>query len=230
MADSLEIVGPQPGFSKTATQWLVSHALELLNSEEKTAERDYAHVTELLRGRDDLVETLFGLYQSANAEDIGLRWSALYVVGDLGGASAADPLFRVAAESLPESCKERDSCEGPADGEILVRTMAVEALHRVAQRHEDVRDRVLKLVAARPERAVLVEAVKAARDLGMVDELKEALRKKDRWMLELKTVPVTEVVAEPERDDTEPTRLVAPNLTVTRQSPKADCCEEKRRD
>jgi hypothetical protein len=168
--------------------------------------------------------------RSAAVEDVGLRWCALYVAGDVGDASAGELLYRAAAQSLPEPCGEHEGCEGPRDAELVVRTMAIEALQRVAERHREVAELVLKLIGDQPEQPVLIEAVKAARALKLKGRAAELLRKKDRWMLEIETVPVNELVAEAERDDVSSHGLVPPGRRTAKERPVADCCMPRRED
>lgn len=229
MTNSLELVHPDPVVLKTPTHWLIDQAFAALNAEGERAEVAYKHTVELLRCREDAVDTLIRVTQSSPAEDIGSRWSALYVVGDIGDKAAAEPLYRIAASSLPEhgkdgKCGETRGCEGPRDGEVLVRTMAVEALQRVAERHEEARGYVLELISAQPDRAILVEAVKAARALGLSEEAAKRLKKDDRWMLDIKMVPVQEVMAEPERADDSAVGYMAPVMRTKQDVPAADCC------
>lgn len=230
MTDTLELNVPDTVVLKTPTQWLVNQAFELLNTEGAAAERSYGQVTELLRCRDDAVKTLFAVSRSVPAEDVGIRWCALYVVGDVGDLSSAEPLFRVASEPLPEHHQKNEGCEGPRDGEILVRTMAIESLRRVAERHEEAGEMVLKLIGERPDRALMVEAVKAACALQLTDKARELLREEDRWMLDLKVVPVSEVMAEPERDDATALGYVPPNQRSEIERPATDCCVPRRED
>jgi hypothetical protein len=102
--------------------------------------------------------------------------------------------------------------------------MAVEALQRVAERHEEARGYVLELISAQPDRAILVEAVKAARALGLSEEAAKLLSKDDRWMLDIKMVPVQEVMAEPERADDSALGYMAPVMRTKQDVPAADCC------
>ncbi|HEX9810054.1 MAG TPA: hypothetical protein VGC25_10715 [Alphaproteobacteria bacterium] len=228
MADSFEVVVPDAVILRTPTLWLIGQAFELLNTEGKAAEVAYGQVAELLRGRDDAVESLFSAFRSSPTEDVGRRWCALYVLGHVGDKSAAEPLFRAASESLPKPCKEEEGCEGPRDGEVMIRTMAVAALQRVAERHEEAGELVLALIAEHPERPVLIEAVKAARALNLADKAREALRKEDRWMLDIRIQPVQEVMAQAERGDAAALGHTPPSMRAARTAPAADCCAPRK--
>jgi len=224
MTDSLELVLPDPVVLKTPTHWLIDQAFAALNAEGERATVAYKHVAEILKTRKDAAETLLRVAQSSPAEDIGRRWCAYYIAGDIGDKAAAEPLYRAAAAALPEhghdgKCGEPKGCEGPRDGEVLVRTMAVEALQHVAERHEEARPFVLELIAAQPDRAM-----KAARALGLSEEAGKRLNKEDRWMLDIKMVPVQEVMAEPERADDSVLGYMPPGRGVKQDVPAADCC------
>lgn len=224
MADTLDIVVPDSFVDRTPTFWLITQALEALNTGGKAADLAYSHLVELLRERRDAVPALFELLRSTPAEDIGLRWCALHVVGDIGDLSAAKLLFRASLQPLPRPCREEEGCEGPRDGELLIRTMAVEALHRVAARHEEAGELVLRLIAERPVQPVLVEAVKIARALNLTDKAREVLRKKDAWILDIRIHPVDDVIAEPERGDDTAFGRTPPSMRTLLSSPTASCC------
>lgn len=228
MGDSLDLVVPDPIVFRTPTAWLIGQALELLNIAGKPAEAAYTQVVELLRGRDDAVKTLFDLLRSTPAEGVGLRWCALYIAGDVGDRSAAELLFRASLESLPDPCKEEEGCQRPSDGELLIRTMAVEALQRVAERHEEARERVLELVAERPAQPVLIEAVKAARALKLADKARELLRKEDLWMLDIKIRPAEEVTVKPERGDETALGRTPPSMRAAQSAPATCCCSPRK--
>lgn len=224
MADSFDVVMPVVNAERTPTYWLISQALKLLNADGKSAELAYSHVVELLKERRDAVSGIFELLRSAPAEDIGRRWCALHIAGDVGDESAAKLLFREVLQPLPKRCGEKEGCEGPRDGELLVRTMAVEALQRVATHHEQARGLVLELIEQRPEQPVLIEAVKAAQALDLTDRVREILRKKDRWILDISIYPVEKVIAQSERSDDSPLGHAPPGTRALVSGPIANCC------
>jgi hypothetical protein len=224
MEDSFEIVEPEPVILHTPTLWLIGQAFELLNAASEAAAVACAHVVQLLKCRDDALDTLTKVLRSSPAEDIGLRWNALYLVGEIGDRSAADLLYRVAVEDIPKSCEDVKACESPRDGEVLVRTMAVEALQRVAERDPEAGETMLAVVAAQPTPPVLIEAVKAARALQLGDKAAKRLRKEQQWMLDIKIQRVQEVMAKPERADDAAVGFTPPGVRTARLAPAADCC------
>ena len=230
MADTLDILGPNPSVLRTPTLWLINQALLLLNKDGERAELAYSHVIKLLKGCVDAPQSIQGFLQSSPVEDAGLRWGALYIAGELGDLSTAGQLYREAVEPLPDPCAEKEGCEGPRDVELLIRTMAVESLQQVAGRHPEATELIVKLVAARPAQPVLIEAVKAARALKLTDRIRKDLRKKDRWMLDIKVVSAEAVMAEPERGNDADAGGTAPGRRAVLSSPNAVCCSPKPED
>ncbi len=227
MADSLQIVIPDPPIEKTPTSWLVRRALQALNSVGEGSEREYSHAVELLRERADASSTLQELFRSSATHDVGLRWGALYIAGDIGDARTAEYLLRAATEPLPKQDDDK-ACEGPQDMELMIRTMAVESLEKVARRNPDNAEILLKLIAAKPERPVLIEAVKAARNLGLADRAADLLADNDRWILNIKIAPVREIAAEPERGNDSALGYMPPaHKRKGSASPVAACCSPR---
>jgi hypothetical protein len=105
-----------------------------------------------------------------------LRWNLLYILGDAGEESTVDFLVQTALEQLPEVNPDQ-GCEGAQDAEMLVCTMAIHALRRVAGRHPEVSEAILKIVSERPARPILIEAVKVANELGLKEKVREILPK-----------------------------------------------------
>jgi hypothetical protein len=148
VSDTLETGGARRPFDHSATAWLVGQGVRYLNTDDKEGELAYQRVVELLRHcAEDLVETVTGLLRAAPAGDAPLRWCLLHVLGDAAGPRAAELLVQLAIERLPESNVD-EGCEGLRDAELLVRTMAVHAMGRIAGRHQETRDQVLKIVSA----------------------------------------------------------------------------------
>ena len=93
-----------------------------------------------------------------------LRWSLLFVACEVADPKSADFLLRTARQRERPTNPDGTAREGT---ELLMRLLAVKALHRIARRHQDVRRHLLDLILSRPEPAVLLEALAAAEDLGL---------------------------------------------------------------
>ncbi|HEX6208544.1 MAG TPA: hypothetical protein VF058_09350, partial [Actinomycetota bacterium] len=132
-------------FDESAAAWLIGEGVRYLNSADKEGELAYRRVTELLKDRNDTVEILTTILRQAGGGDAPLRWNLFYLLGDVGDAGAADLLAEASLEALPDESSE-DACEGPRDQELLVRTMAVHALGRVAGRHPEAGEQLLRII------------------------------------------------------------------------------------
>ena len=222
--DCLEQEKGRQWFGGSETQWLIGQALRHLNGAEPSDERSYQYVIALLREHKAGVDTLTQLAHDT-AADPTLRWNLLHVLGDAGDATSAKVLVEIALERLPE--RQRVGCEGPYDTELLNRSMAVHAIAAVARRHENAADGLLRIVEARPDRTVLIEAVKAAVELGHRERVHGLLAENDRWILDLKRVSYREVNADPEREDGKEVGFVPPRQRALHTSPQACGCSSK---
>ncbi len=213
-------------FDGSATSWLVGEGIRHLHAADKEGELAYARVIELLRECKDAVETTAQLAQRVPADDVGLRWSLLQLRGDVGQPQAADFLVGAALARLPEHDPQQ-GCEGPRDGAVLLGTMAVEALQRVASRHEEIAELLLKVVAARPAQPILIEAIKAAADLGLRERLPDLLPKDDHWMLDIRRARIEEIAAEVEREDGRERGFTPPRGREAHTSPGTCGCHHR---
>ena len=226
-SDTLEIGGARRPFDHSATAWLVGQGVRYLNTDDKEGELAYQRVIELLRHcAEDLVETVTGVIRGASSGDAPLRWCLLHVLGDAGGPRAADFLVQLSIERLPEKNFD-EGCEGLRDAELLVRTMAVHAVGRIAGRYPETKEQVLKIVSARPDRALLIEACKVAGDLGLKERAREILRPDEHWMLDIRRARTEEVFVEPERDDGKERGFTPPRSEAERTSPSLVCGPRK---
>ncbi|MGR9046543.1 MAG: exonuclease SbcCD subunit D C-terminal domain-containing protein [Gammaproteobacteria bacterium] len=225
--DCLEVGSESRPFDLSATAWLVGQGVRYLNTVGKEGELHYQHVIELMRrcGKD-VTETVNGLFRQANSGDAPLRWCLLYVLGDAGDESAADFLVRTALKQLPEACSDQ-GCEGPRDAEMLVCTMAVHALRRIAGRHPEVSEQLLKIVSERPARPILIEAVKVAGELGLIEKIREILPKEDHWILDIRRARTEELFAESEREDGKERGFTPPKTGAQYTAPHVTCCTRK---
>jgi hypothetical protein len=155
--------------------------------------------------------------------DAPLRWCLLHLLGDAADARAGDFLVRAAVEKLPERHRD-EGCEGTYDTELLVRTGAVNALRSLAVRHKDAAARLLDVLSSRPERPILIEAVKAAVDLGLADKVRELLPKDEHWILDIRRAKTQEVFADAEREDGKERGFTPPKSGSLYTAPRMACC------
>jgi len=225
--DSLDLHLDSRPFDLSPTGWLLGQAVRYLNTADKEGEFAYTQVVEILRRcSEDLLETLTRVFRSMKSGDSALRWNLLYVLGDAGNEKAAEFLVRVALQPLPDA-REDLGCETERDMEMLVSTMAVHALQKVARRHPEVSDYILKIVSEKPARPILIEAVKVASELGMKDKVRELLSKEEHWMLEIRQARIQEVFAEPEREDGKERGFTPPKSGSLYTAPRSVCCTRK---
>lgn len=220
--DCFEAEQGRQWFDVSGTAWLVGEAVRYLNGAEPLDERRYQHTLQLLRERDDATRVLAQLAHETS-EDPTLRWNLLHVLGDAGNADAADYLVKAAVEPLPDRAQQK-GCEGPFDNELLNRTMAVGAIVAVARRHPDASEAIVAIVKEHPARPVLIEAVKAAVELGLRDRVQEMLAEDDRWILNIKRVSHQELSADPERKDSKEVGFTPPRQRELHTAPSVCSC------
>ena len=226
-ADNLAVNGASRPFDSSATAWLLGQGVRYLNTADKEGEFAYPRVVEVLqRCTPDLTQTVMELFRQTKAGDAALRWNVLYVLGDGGRADAADFLVRTALEPLPEALPDQ-GCEGARDIEMLVRTMAVHALQKIAHRHPETAEAVLKVVSERPARPILIEAVKVARQVGLDEKARHMLPQDDHWILDIRKARTEEVFAEPEREDGKERGFTPPKSGSLQTAPRGECCIRK---
>jgi hypothetical protein len=226
-SDSLEVVSAIRLFDKSATAWLLGQAVRYLNAADKEGELSYTRAVEILRNcSDGLLETVKALFRQVKSGDIALRWNLLYILGDAGDAAAVDFLIHAALKQLPE-VKEDAACESDRDMEMLVCTMAVHALHKLADRYPDVSRSLLTVVSAKPAQPILIEAVKVANQLGLKDHVRDVLPKDEHWILDIRQARVEEFFANPERHDEKERGFTPPKSGELYNAPRIDCCPRK---
>jgi hypothetical protein len=225
-SDSLAIKETNPLFDRSDTGWLLGQAVRYLNTDDKKGEFAYARVAELLRRcGSDLLENVNGIFKQVRSGDSALRWNLLYVVGDAGDKNAVEFLIRAALKPLPEAAEE--GCESDRDMEMLVSTMAVHALQKVAARHPETSEAVLEVISKKPARPILIEAVKVAGKLGLKEKVRQILSENDAWILDIRQARTEEVFAEPEREDGKERGFTPPKSGSLYTAPSAVCCTRK---
>lgn len=180
-SDALDLVGGDRPFDSSATEWLVGQAIRYLNAGDEEGELAYARALDLLRHRRESVDAVVALARGAASYDMSLKWNLLHLLGALENPAAAAFLVQAATEGLAPQ-----NGGGPRAGELLIRTMAVEALARIARRHPEVSEHFVRIVAARPVRPILIEAVLAAGELGLRERIRDLVPADDQWIFEIR--------------------------------------------
>lgn len=227
-SDGLELIDGAYPYAHSPTGWLIRAYVKFLNADEgnQEASTGLKYVVELLKNRKDATRALVSESQRTGMHDPMLRWNLLHALGDLEDAEAAKFLTETAAAPLP--AVENKGCHGPLDAEILVRTMAIEALHKTLKVHPQQSELMLTLVGGRLITPLRVEAVKAALALGLGERLKEVLPKEDHWMLDLKKAAFEELRVEHEQIQTPTSERLfrAPSLDANFGKPQSTCCDK----
>jgi len=186
-----DVTGTEDGprhFDQDPESWLIGEALARLNGDSREAEGGYQRATELLV-KIGAAEAFGRILASVPRGDVPLRWSLLHVLADTADPRAADLFARAAIEPIRMDRDPR-ACETAYDGEVLVRTMAIEGLGRLAQRDASLVGHLWKVLEAQGDRALKIEAVKAIRAAAPneAEKLREHLPEDLRFAVDLKQV------------------------------------------
>lgn len=186
-------LGVEPGrrlYDQDATAWLVGEGVRHMNAADAEGELAYVRVLELLRKTEEAASTIARVASIAPAEDISLRWSLLYLLADLEEARGLDVFLATAIEAVPARSRESRGCESARDGEILVRTMAIEGLGRLASSDKHALHALFEVIERQAEPALRIEAVKAVLSVApdQVDRLREILPEDLRFAVDIKKV------------------------------------------
>ena len=217
--DMLSLRDERYSFTSSANSWLVQQAVRCLNSTNQEDEAVYKYVLELLSRNESSME-IIQLVRSVPESDSMIRWNLLYILGDVGDTKAARWLAEFVVRPLPE---RGEGCEGPRDIELVVRTMAIESLQKIAKRYTEVSDLFLYIISQNPDRGILIEAVKAAVELGLKEKLAQELSKEHHWIFELRKARVEELHAEPERSDSKERNFTPPKSRSESTTPTINC-------
>jgi hypothetical protein len=225
--DRLKVAESKQPVELSSTAWLILQGVHYLNTPEKKGEIAYSHVVESLRRCDkDFMEAITGLFHETKSGDAPLRWSLLYILGDVGDGNAADFLVKIALKELPDA-KPEEGCEGIRDTEMLISTMAVHAIQKIAKRHPEVSEHILKIVSEKPVQPILIEAVKIGSELDLKEKIRKLLQKKDQWILEIRKAKITEIIADSERENVKKRGILPPNLGLERTAPQINNMNRK---
>ena len=217
--DKLELQKYGRSSAATANAWLIRQAIIYLNSSDKQAEQSYKHTIELLL-KNEAANSVVQLIRTTPKTDVTLKWSLLYILGDLQSDTSAKWLAQYSLEPLPE---RGQSCEGPRDGELLLRTMAVESLKKIVRSDAATSDYIVRIIADRPDRAVLIEAVKAAIELGLKEKILDVLPREDHWMTDISKAKREELHADSGRNDTKEIGYTPPKKIADYTTPSIKC-------
>ena len=217
--DKLELQKSRSFINYTPDSWLVQQAVIYLNSSGKQAEESYTRVIALLI-KNESADSIIQLIRITPNIDVTLKWSLLYILGDVKSVASAKWMVQYALEPLPARTQ---SCEGLRDGELLLRTMAVESIKKVAIQYADTAEYILKIVASRPDTALLIEAVKAAIELGLKEKLHEIMAKEDVWMLNIRKARIEEFHAPSGKTDTKEIGYIPPGKIADYKTPSIKC-------
>jgi hypothetical protein len=102
--------------------------------------------------------------------------------------------------------------------------MAVHAINKIARRHPQVSELLLKIIFERPARPILIEAVKVAGELGLQEKVRSILPKEDHWILDIRRARTEELFAEPEREDGKERGFTPPKTGLQYTAPHVECC------
>lgn len=225
--DGVEANEGRRWFDQDAVGWLVGEGIRHIHAADDKAELGYKRVVELLAGNDAATRTIAQLIHTVTADDVCLRWSLLHLLADVGDARAADVFTHVASEPVEPRERDRRCCESVRDGEVLVRTMAIEGLAKVSAAHKLGVERLFKVLEAQAEPALRVEAVKAilAAEPHAAERLKHMLPESLHFALTLKRARAESLAVEVEAKGMADAVRGMPVLGSARTSPAAqgDC-------
>ncbi len=189
--DGLGLEAGRRLYDQDATAWLVGEGVRHMNAADSEGELSYLRVLELLRKTGEAVSAIARVSSIAPAEDISLRWSLLYLLADLEEAKGLDVFLAAALEAVPPQPREARGCESVRDGEILVRTMAIEGLGRLARSDKHALQALFGVVERQDEPALRIEAVKAILSIApdQADRLRELLPENLRFAIDIKKYP-----------------------------------------
>ena len=217
--DQLEVYIEPRSSDRTSNEWLITQAVSYLNSIDQDAEIHYNNVIELLI-KNEAAGAIIQQIRSDSKSDKMLQWSLIYLLGDVVSLESARWLATYAVERLPE---RGEGCESPRDSTVLLRTVAIQSLIKIARQYTGAIEYVLQIVKIHPDREILIEAVKGAVELGLKDKVRELLPQQDQWIIDIRKAKTEEVHADPERVDTKEIGFVPPKDKAQYSSPLISC-------
>jgi hypothetical protein len=224
--DSLELGDPIRPFGESTTEWLLSQALNSMHATNDEGRYTYSQAVAVLRERSgELLAVLRQIEDRLPAGSHMVEWSLHYVLAELEDPALISKFVATAVRKVAERNPDIRGCQGPEDLAVLVQVMAVEALERLVARDKQLAIQALfEVVEAQPHLAVRRPAVQAVlrSDPTQTEKLRELLPEGQRFVLDLKRVPLQDLNApiNPAEFRPRPDRPgAAPRLAEHRTSP-----------
>jgi hypothetical protein len=185
--DFFELLPPVTFPTRNEISRIVRHAIQLMHTVGEDAEREYEQSVRRLRA--EAVEAAAEIARSLHvfSHDLAMRWSLLYLLGDVRHAACVDVLAPEAKRELGQRVSQPGACVQRVDFEEIVCVMAIEALGRLAS-DGDVRalDVLVDVVATQDRRSLRRPAAVA-----------ELLPAEDRYVLDLREATTADLVIPP---------------------------------
>lgn len=222
--DGLEVRAGRRLFDDDAAAWLVGQGLAHMNACDEEGELAYKRVVELLSESENASSTIARVLRTVPRSDVSLRWSLLYLLAEVTKPEALDVFCDVALEPIDPRARDAQGCESPRDGEILVGTMAIEGIARLARSERGAVERLYQVIEGQPDRALRIEAVKAL--VAVVPKDKDAKRLRDvlpealHFAIDLKIVPAQGLAVEYDSKASDKVRKV-PSLDQVPTNPSS---------
>lgn len=198
--DSFQALPAVPAPSRNETSHAVSQALRMMHTVGERAEDDYEKAVRGLRAEAVVAVGEIARWLHAFAHDLTMRWSLLYLLGDVRHAACVDVLAPEAKRKLGPVVSDPDGCEQQVEVEEVVCVMAVEALGRLAGDGDARALGVLLDVVATQDRKSLRRpaalAVIAAKP-ELRTRVEEALPANERYVLDLRDATMRDLDVPP---------------------------------
>lgn len=178
---------------------LVARALVLAHM--RDAEELQSVVAELAQNPDGAIAELQRRSGEASPDDIGLRWTLLYVASMLRELRGMSWLTEIACEALPDDPAAAEACESHIDSEVLVRVMGTEAIvELLGVDKQAASEALLKIIELQPHVAIRAVAGQALleHDTSFRDPVLVRLPQDQRFIVDLRREPYTNLAVDRE--------------------------------
>ena len=199
--DSLQVRTSEAKRRPLEAESSVLAAIEAMHFTDERGEAAYQKAVSALREKPDQLRKTVTDLELATPNDHNLHWTLYFLLADLELPDLASMFIDAAVRDLPE-VNEATPCEGVEEDRILVATMAVEGLERLAKKDPDAAVAALiEVVERQPNVAVRAAAVQAILSVRPDTEpdIARLLPEDQLHVLEARRVPVEQLSASPER-------------------------------